>query len=225
MVTTDILIEQLTSQLQDSKVSDVLPSNSISLIVVFQGEESFQKALNLRKTIISNFNCDIITTQTEKDTNAIVDIVFGTNLISTATYESASCCIIKPHAVKDRISGLVIDEIVSAGFEISAAESLFFDRSKAEEFLEVYKGVIPEYIDQAVQLSSGLCIALEVRGQDAVGMLRRVAGPWDVNIARELFPNSIRGKYAVDKIRSVVHCTDLEEDAKLECQYCFRIMA
>jgi nucleoside-diphosphate kinase len=51
-----------------------------------------------------------------------------------------------------------------------------------------------------------------------------LAGPWDVDIARELFPESIRGRLGHDKVRSVVHCTDLEEDAKLEVQYCFRIM-
>lgn len=220
----DNLIDQLSEALQDSKISDILPSNTIALVLLLQGEECITKLQALCVQIYKDWGAELLPTASDRQNATVVATIFSTSRGSTATFDSCTCCIIKPHAVKDKLTGSVLDMIISAGFEVSAAESLFFDRSKADEFLEVYKGVIPDYGDQALQLSSGLCIALELRGQDAVYMLRQLAGPWDVNIAKELFPNSIRGKYGLDALRSVVHCTDLEEDAKLETQYCFRIM-
>jgi len=37
------------------------------------------------------------------------------------------------------------------------------DRPTAEEFFEVYKGVLPEYGALAEHLTNGPCIALEIR--------------------------------------------------------------
>ena len=50
----------------------------------------------------------------------------------------------------------------SQGYEISAVSNVFFDRLQAEEFLEVYKDVVPDYVDHVLQLSNGPSIALEV---------------------------------------------------------------
>lgn len=58
---------------------------------------------------------------------------------------------------------------------------------------------------------------------------RDVAGPWDVDMARELRPNSIRGMFGEDSkefgsARTGVHCTDLAEDGPSECRYFFELM-
>jgi nucleoside-diphosphate kinase len=50
--------------------------------------------------------------------------------------------------------------------------------------VQVYKGVIPDYADHVTQLSFGLCIALEVRAENAVRTFRETAGPWDVEMAK-----------------------------------------
>ena len=39
----------------------------------------------------------------------------------------------------------------------------FLDRPTAEEFFEVYRGVLPEYVQMIDQMTSGPCIAMEVR--------------------------------------------------------------
>ena len=85
---------------------------------------------------------------------------------TTATLTKCTCCIIKPHAVKSKASGAIIAQIIDEGYEISAVSTVMFDRTTSEEFLEVYKGVVPEYTDQVVQMCSGISIALEVRAQD-----------------------------------------------------------
>jgi nucleoside-diphosphate kinase len=67
---------------------------------------------------------------------------FGTN---TAVYSDTTCCLIKPHIVASGMAGAIIFEIQKAGFEISAIQSVNFTKPNAEEFLEVYKGVLHEY--------------------------------------------------------------------------------
>ncbi len=57
----------------------------------------------------------------------------------------------------------MIDLILESGFEISAMELFNLSRPVVEEFMGVYKGVLPEYLPLIEHLSSGPLIALEVR--------------------------------------------------------------
>ena len=53
------------------------------------------------------------------------------------------------------------------------------DKANAEEFLEIYKGVVQEYPMMVTELCSGACIAMEIRAQDAVKTFREFTGPAD----------------------------------------------
>ena len=65
-----------------------------------------------------------------------------------------------------------------------------------------------------------------------VSAFREAAGPWDVDMAKELRPNSIRGMFGeradssndFGGARTGVHCTDLAEDGPSECRYFFELM-
>ncbi len=46
--------------------------------------------------------------------------------------ESCTLCIIKPHIVKSKQAGKIIDAILSAGFEISAMQMIWFDAEVAQ---------------------------------------------------------------------------------------------
>ena len=54
-------------------------------------------------------------------------------------------------------------QITEAGYEISGMEMFNLDRANAEEFLEIYKGVVTEYSQMVTELCSGPCLAIEVR--------------------------------------------------------------
>merc|ERR1711862_639432 len=61
---------------------------------------------------------------------------------------------------------------------------------------------------------------------DAVTNFRKdVAGPWDVDIARELFPLSIRATFGKNNAENAIHCTDLPEDGVAEVRYFFQLMS
>jgi nucleoside-diphosphate kinase len=43
------------------------------------------------------------------------------------------------------LAGQIIDMILEEGFEISAMQLFNLDKPTAEEFFEIYKGVLPEF--------------------------------------------------------------------------------
>ncbi|KAL9187051.1 hypothetical protein ACHAXT_010771 [Thalassiosira profunda] len=145
---------------------------------------------------------------------------------STATYEDCTCCVVKPHAIKERNVGAILKDIVSRGFVISALSAFRLERSSAAEFLEVYDGVVPpaEYIEMVDEMCSGPVVAMEVRLKPTVGdrqeeivdKFRAHAGPWDTGMAKELYPDTLRGKFGRSKVRNAVHCTDLPKDGVME---------
>jgi len=94
-------------------------------------------------------------------------------------------------------------------------------RPVVEEFCDVYKGVLPEYLPLIEHMSSGPMLALEVRQENVVHALRELCGPHDPEIAKHLRPNTLRAKFGYDRVRNAVHCTDMPEDGTLECQYFF----
>ena len=63
----------------------------------------------------------------------------------SCTLKNTTCCVIKPHSVLDGTFGSILNFINENNFRITAMEMFNLDVSTAEEFLEVYKGVVPEY--------------------------------------------------------------------------------
>jgi len=132
-----------------------------------------------------------------------------------------SCVVIKPHAISEGNAGKIIDILLTEGFEISSMEMLYIDKVQAEEFFEIYKGVLPEYSQMIDSVVCGPIIAIEVRQNYCVNKLRTLVGPHDPDIAKALRPNTIRAKFGNNCVYNAIHCTDLEEDANIECDYLF----
>ncbi|XP_076753169.1 nucleoside diphosphate kinase homolog 7 [Xylocopa sonorina] len=147
---------------------------------------------------------------------------------NTATLENCTCCIIKPHAVQAKLIGDIIDDVQKAGYTISAVQQFCVNLFDAEEFLEVYKGVLPDYAAMVRELQSGPCIAMEIKHNDdkydVQGEFRKLCGPMDPDIARQVRPDTLRAKYGKTKVQNAVHCSDLPEDGTLEVEYFFKIL-
>lgn len=75
--------------------------------------------------------------------------------------------------------GAIISQIQNVGFQISAMQMFRLEKANAEEFLEVYKGVVQEYPAMVAELVSGPCVALAIRAQNAVKTFREFCGPAD----------------------------------------------
>ncbi|XP_033637852.1 nucleoside diphosphate kinase 7-like [Asterias rubens] len=146
---------------------------------------------------------------------------------NTAKFSESSCCVIKPSAVLEGNAGQIMMAIKEAGFEVSALQMFHLEKANAEEFFEVYKGVVAEFTEMVQELCSGPCFALEItgKGPNTADDFREFVGPADPEIARTLRPNTLRAKFGLNKIKNAIHCTDLPEDCQLEVEYFFRILA
>lgn len=100
----------------------------------------------------------------------------------------------------------------------------YLDRATCDEFFEVYKDVLPEFNAISENVSKGPVVIMEIRGENAVQNLRHMCGPHDPKIAQCLAPDSLRAQFGVDRVKNAVHCTDLDEDGVLECNYFFSIL-
>ncbi len=143
---------------------------------------------------------------------------------NTARFGDCTLGIIRPHVFMDGHVGQIMKDIRAAGLEITALQLHYMEKANAEEFYEVYKGVVSEYNSMVEELTSGPCIAMEIRGSNAHATFRELVGPGDPEIARHLRPDTLRAKYGNDKIRNALHCTDLPDDKLLEVEYFFKIL-
>lgn len=150
--------------------------------------------------------------------------IFDRSYPYTARYNNNSAVIIKPHVVEDKLAGRIIDAILQTGLEVSAIRSMIMGFNDAAEYLEHYKGVVPEYSLWVKEVTSGPSIVLEVRGSSCVNRIRELFGPYDPVIAQALRPESIRSRFGIDVRRNAVFCTDIERDGPLEVKFLFSVL-
>ena len=156
-----------------------------------------------------------------------IDFFFGNNSPKAAAqFKDCTLAVIKPHAVADGLAGKIISAIQKEGFNISTLRMFSLEKANAEEFFEIYKGVVTEYSAMVEQLCSGRCIAMEItHSEDVATLFREFVGPSDPEIARHLRSHTLRAKFGIDKIQNAMHCTDLPDDGVLEVEYFFKILS
>ncbi|KAI9216326.1 nucleoside diphosphate kinase [Blastocladiella britannica] len=137
----------------------------------------------------------------------------------------SSLMLIKPHAVLNgHVPGILAD-LRAAGLQCADFQSHVLARADAHDFFQVYQGILPDYTRALDELTSGTVIAIRVTGcQNIVPALRDVCGPYDPELACVISPRSLRAKYGSDKTQNAVHCTDVPDDAALECQFFFSLL-
>ena len=201
------------------------PSMGVSLV----GDDAVSSFKALAKEIVSSLG-DCVVYSESADAVASQTSAYFANAPACRLADTA-LCLVKPSSM-DHL-GLVVDAVMASGFTMTGASTFTLDRVDAVEFLEVYKGVVPEFAAAVDELTSGPFVAIEVAKMSGsngtsengvVEALREACGPADPEIARVLRPNSIRAKFGFDKVRNAVHCTDLPEDGELETHYFFKIL-
>ena len=154
---------------------------------------------------------------------AEVAYIFDRSYPYTAVCTHCAAVVVKPHAVAAGAEGAILQALLAAGLEVSALRSCALSRSDAADLFEPYKGVAAEYERWATELSSGVSVCMEVRGEGAVGVVRELAGPVDVAVARVLAPHSLRARFGVDNVKNALHVTDVDVDGPLECRFLFSV--
>jgi nucleoside-diphosphate kinase len=125
---------------------------------------------------------------------------------------------LKPGVLPRRITGEIISRFERKGLRIIAIKMLHMDRGMAESHYAEHQG--KDFYDTLIEYTiSGPVIAMLLEGEDAVALVRRLAGPTDV---RESLPGTIRGDYAARTRLNIVHASDSSESAARETALFFK---
>jgi nucleoside-diphosphate kinase len=125
--------------------------------------------------------------------------------------------IVKPDAFGTNKAGKIIGLLQDRGFTIAAARVLRMTKEQAGQFYEVHRGR-PFYGELVEFMTSGPCMPLLLRRDDAVAALRDAIGATD---PAEAAPGTVRKLYAESKGRNAIHASDSDDNARREALFFF----
>ncbi len=119
---------------------------------------------------------------------------------------------IKPGVLQRRLVGEVITRIEHKGLKIQALKLMTMTRELCERQYAEHKGKA-FYDDLVNYISSAPCITMVVAGEEAIAMMRKLAGATN---AAEAEPGTIRGDFAAVTQKNLVHASDSPASAARE---------
>jgi len=125
---------------------------------------------------------------------------------------------LKPEAILMRLMGEIIGRIEKRGLTIVAMRLLQLTPKQAERIYEVHKGKT-FYEPLIGHVTSGPVLAMVVEGPNAVSIIRNMIGKTD---PLEAQPGTIRGDFAVNVQKNIIHASDSLENARKEIVIFFK---
>lgn len=126
--------------------------------------------------------------------------------------------LIKPDGVERKLIGKIISFYEERELNIIALKMIRAERKTAEEHYDEHKDK-PYFNELIDYITEERICALVVEGENAVEIVRRINGnknPLESDLG------SIRGKFASEKTRNLVHASDSEEHAEREISIWFK---
>ena len=131
--------------------------------------------------------------------------------------QQTTLAIVKPDAFGSGKTGKILAHLEREGFEILAARVARLREVEARAFYAVH-AERPFYASLVAFMTSGPCMPVALRREDAVAHLRRVIGATDPAEAEE---GTIRALHAESKERNAIHASDSVENAAIEVAFFF----
>lgn len=125
--------------------------------------------------------------------------------------------IVKPDAFSTGKAGLILGHLEQEGFELVAARVARLRSVEAEMFYAVHRER-PFYGSLVDFMTSGPCMPIALRRENAVAHLRNVIGSTDPAEAAE---GTVRALFAESKERNAIHASDSLENAAAEVAFFF----
>jgi len=125
--------------------------------------------------------------------------------------------IIKPRALREKLSGAIIHKIEESGFTIRALKMIQMSDETASQFYEVHKGR-PFYDDLVKFMSSGPVIVAQLHKNNAVEDFRKLIGSTNPAEAQD---GTIRKLFGKSVQQNAIHGSDSDENAARECAFFF----
>jgi len=125
--------------------------------------------------------------------------------------------LLKPDAVEKAVCGDVITRFERRGLKIIGMKMLQLSREQAKMHYSEHEGkdFLEELVDFVV---SGPLIAMVIHGENAIKLVRTMMGSTK---PIEAAPGTIRGDFATNVRRNVIHGSDCQESAEREIKFFF----
>ncbi len=124
---------------------------------------------------------------------------------------------VKPRAVREAKTGLILAAVEEAGFRIVGLASRRMNESEAGRFYDVHAG--KPFFDALIEfVTSGMTVGVMLERDDAVTKLREVVGATDPANAA---PGTIRARFGSSLTQNAVHASDSPERVEAESSVFF----
>ncbi len=124
---------------------------------------------------------------------------------------------LKPDCVQRKLTGKAIEFIENHGFEIVRMRKTRLTRQYAKEFYAAHRG--KPFFERLIEMmTSGPCIPLVLRKENAIDDFRRVIGNTDPAKAEE---GTLRHLYGTNVTYNIVHGSDSKESVQREMTFFF----
>jgi nucleoside-diphosphate kinase len=127
--------------------------------------------------------------------------------------------IIKPDAVQDGNSGIIISLIEKNGFTIKQMKKIHLAKAQAEEFYAVHKER-PFFRELVTTMTEGPVIVMALERENAIAAWRELMGatnPAEANIG------TLRKMFGREIGHNAVHGSDAPKTAKVELNFFFEL--
>ena len=124
---------------------------------------------------------------------------------------------LKPDAVKRRLTGKILTRFEERGLKVIAAKTLMISEDLAKQHYSEHSEN-PFFNDLFSYITSGPVFAMVLEGDDVISLVRKMVGATN---PKEADIGTIRGDYAIDLGRNVIHASDSEASAEREINLFF----
>lgn len=120
--------------------------------------------------------------------------------------------LVKPDGVQRGLAGAVLSRLEARGLKIVALRLLQMDRQMAQRHYSAHEGK-PFFQGLVDFITAGPIVAAVFEGRNAIEVVRQTMGATDPAKAT---PGTIRGDFALDIGRNIIHGSDSQESAEKE---------
>lgn len=128
-----------------------------------------------------------------------------------------SFVMMKPDAVARRLMGKILSRFEEKGLQIIGVKLMQIDEELAKTHYGEHADK-PFFDDLVKYITSSPSLAMVIKGEDAISTIRKMVGatnPLEADLG------TIRGDYAMDTGRNIIHASDSPESAEREINLFF----
>lgn len=126
--------------------------------------------------------------------------------------------LIKPDGVQRGLIGEIISRFEKRGLKIVAMKLVKPDRELAEKHYAIHRGK-PFFEPTVKYIMSSPVVAMVIEGKNVIETVRKMMGKTN---PQDADPGTIRGDFAQDISRNIVHGSDSKENAEYEINLWFK---